>query len=181
MSYINLLDILTNYYTILHGLPYANSIRVTMSYLNLLDVLTNYCTILYGLPSANSIRVTMSYINLLDISTNYYTILHYTTHETPITKMNKRASTCLLHSIVATKQHQITRKMTAHLLCTPVWRIYRGGRRHHAGVSVVILITLSCRPHVLPGHKDYMKYQYHRYRPQGQHRFCQCVYASPEG
>jgi hypothetical protein len=47
--------------------------------------------------------------------------------------------------------------------CAPVRRIYRGGRRHHADMSVVVLKTLSCRPRVLPGNKDYMKYQYHRY------------------
>ena len=35
----------------------------------------------------------------------------------------------------------------------PIRRIYRGGRRRHADMSVVVPITLSCRPRVLPGHK----------------------------
>jgi len=34
--------------------------------------------------------------------------------------------------------------------CRP---IYRGGRRHRTDMTVVIPITLSCRPRVLPGHK----------------------------
>ena len=54
-------------------------------------------------------------------------------------------------AIGATKQYQITWKTSAHLLCAPIRRIYRGGRRHHADMSVVVPITLSCR--VLPGHK----------------------------
>jgi hypothetical protein len=53
------------------------------------------------------------------------------------------------------------------------------GSRHDADMYVVVLITLSCRPRVLPSHKDYMKYQYHRYRRRGQHRFCRSVYARP--
>ena len=61
----------------------------------------------------------------------------------------------------ATKQRQDHMEESAHLLCAPIRRIYRGGRRHHADMSVAVLITLSCRPSVLPGHKDYMKYQYH--------------------
>ena len=61
--------------------------------------------------------------------------------------------------------------------CAPIRRIYRGGRRHHADISVVVPKTFPCRPRVLPGHKDYMKYQYHRYRHRYRHRFCRCVYA----
>jgi hypothetical protein len=53
----------------------------------------------------------------------------------------------------ATKQRQTTWKTSAHLLCAPIRRIYRGGRRHHADMSVVVPITLSCRPRVLRGHK----------------------------
>jgi len=34
--------------------------------------------------------------------------------------------------------------------CRP---IYRGGRRHRTDISVVVPITLSCRPRVLPGYK----------------------------
>ena len=75
---------------------------------------------------------------------------------------------------------KITWKTGAHLLCATIRRIYRGGRRHHADMSVVVLITLSCRPRVQPGHKDYMKYQYHRYRRRHRHRFCRCVYARPK-
>ena len=74
---------------------------------------------------------------------------------------------------------QITWKMSVHLLCAPVQRIYQGGCRHHADMSVIVLKTLPCRPHVLPGHKDYMKYQYHQYRRWGRHRFYQCVYTRP--
>ena len=59
--------------------------------------------------------------------------------------------------------------------------IYRGGRRHHADMSVVFLITWSCRPRVHPGHKDYMKHLHHRYRRRCRHRFCRCVYAHPYG
>jgi hypothetical protein len=44
------------------------------------------------------------------------------------------------------KQRQITLKTSAHLLCAPIRSIYRGGRRHHADMSVVVPITLSCRP-----------------------------------
>jgi hypothetical protein len=114
----------------------------------------------------------MSY--LLDIS-----ILHtklqapvfsreaYTTHET--------ASTYLL------QRRYVTWKTSPHLLCAPRRRIYRGGRRHQINMSVVVLITLSCRPLVLSGHKDYMKYQYHRYRCRHRHQFCRCVYARPNG
>jgi hypothetical protein len=36
----------------------------------------------------------------------------------------------------------------------PIRHIYRGGRwHHHADMSVVVPITLSCRPRVLCGHK----------------------------
>ena len=111
----------------------------------------------HGLLSTNSIRVTMSY--LLDI------LLYYTT---PVFSRD------------ATKQRQTTWKTSAHLLCAPVRRICRGSRRHHADMSGVVPITLSCRPRVLPGHKDYMKYQYHRYRHRHRHRFCRCVYARPK-
>jgi len=34
--------------------------------------------------------------------------------------------------------------------CRPV---YRGGRRHRTDMSLVVQITLSCRPRVLRGHK----------------------------
>jgi len=34
--------------------------------------------------------------------------------------------------------------------CRP---IYRGGRQHRTDMSVVVPITFSCRPRVLPGHK----------------------------
>ena len=64
----------------------------------------------------------------------------------------------------ATK-HQNTWKTNAQLPYAPIRRIYRGGRRHHADMSVVILKTLSCRPRVLPGHKYYMKYQYRLISP----------------
>jgi len=66
--------------------------------------------------------------------------------------MNKRASTHLLQR--RNKTTYITWKARAHLLCAPCRRIYRGGRRHHVDMSVVVPINLSCRPRVLPGHKD---------------------------
>ena len=66
--------------------------------------------------------------------------------------MNKRASTFLLQR--CNKTTSITWKTSAHLLCAPCRHIYRGGRRHHADMSVVVPITLSCWPRVLPGHKD---------------------------
>ena len=80
---------------------------------------------------------------------NFYpiTLLYYTTHETPITKTNKTASTYLL------TKRQITWKTSAHLLCAPIRRVCRGGRRHHVDMSVVVLITSSCRPRILPGRK----------------------------
>ena len=72
--------------------------------------------------------------------------------QTPITKTNKTASTHLLQR--RNKTTYITWKASAHLFCAPCRRIYRGGRRHHADISVVVPIILSCRPRVLPGHKD---------------------------
>ena len=71
--------------------------------------------------------------------------------QTPITKTNKTASTYLLQR--RNKSTYITCKTSAHLLCAPCRRNYRGGRRHHADMSVVVAITLSLRPRVLPGHK----------------------------
>ena len=44
-----------------------------------------------------------------------------------------------------------------------------------------LLITLSCRPRVLRGHKDYMTYEYHLYHHRHRHRFCRRVYARPKG
>ena len=105
---------------------------------------------------------------------NTITLLYYTTHETLITKTNKRASTNLLQKRYKTTSRSHGRRVRtccAHLLCAPIRRIYRGVRRHHADMSVVVLITLSCRPRLLPGRKDCVKYQYHQYRHRGRHDF----------
>ena len=100
----------------------------------------------------------MSYLNLLDVLSSNFTVIYYTRnsdykHE----QMSKHP-----YSPETLRNVKITCKRSAHFLWAPIRRIYRGGRRHHADMSVVVLIALSCRSPVLPGHKDYMKHHYHR-------------------
>jgi len=154
MLYYNIL-----YYTVLY---------YTILYYTMLCYTILYYTVLY---------YTILYYTILYYTILYYTILYYTILHTKLRLQRRRKEQAPIFSRDAAKQRQITWKKSAHPLCVPIRRIYRGGRRHHADMSVVVLKTLSCRPRVLPGHKDHLKYQYHRYRRRGRHRFCRCVYA----
>ena len=111
----------------------------------------------HDLLSTNSIRITMSYLNLLDTLSNNFTTLYHTRNSD---YKDEQKSKHPYSPETLQNNVKITWKTSAHLLCAPIRRIYRGGRRHHADMSLVALITVSCRPRVLPGHKGYMKYKY---------------------
>ena len=85
----------------------------------------------------------MSYLYLLDILSNNFTILYYTRNSD---YKDEQKSKHLSSPETLQNNVKITCKTGAHLLYAPIRRIYRGGRRHHADMSVVVLITLSVRP-----------------------------------
>ena len=118
----------------------------------------------------------MSYLNLLDILSNNFTVLYYTRNSDYKDEQKSKhlSSPMTLQNNVRSHGRRV-RTCSAHQCGVFI----EGGLRHHADMSVVVLVTLSRRPRVLPGHKDYMKYQYHRYRRRGRHRFCRCVYVHP--
>ena len=63
--------------------------------------------------------------------------------------------------VVAQSSSEIPEGLMNNPVNTEIWHM-----------PVVVLVTLSCRSRVLPGHKDYMKYHYYRYSRR-------CVYARP--
>jgi hypothetical protein len=77
---------------------------------------------------------------------NFYPItwLHYITHETPITKTNKRTNTYLLQRRYNTTSDPMEDECATALRTNPAY--LSRGRRHHVDMSVIILIAMSCLP-----------------------------------
>jgi hypothetical protein len=96
-----------------------------------------------GLLSTNSVRV------VLKLARHFLypiTLLYYTTHETPITKMNKRASTYLLQRLYKITSDHIEDECTPALRTNPAY-LSRGlpaSRRHVGGRPENFVVSATC-------------------------------------